>query len=75
MSDMVQADPTKRPSIGEVEAQFDKISSQLSYWKLRGRLVHQGEGSFARALLGTMHFFRTAKFVVKRCPPVPMPRS
>ncbi|KZT71753.1 hypothetical protein DAEQUDRAFT_687103 [Daedalea quercina L-15889] len=75
VSDMVQADPEKRPTIAEVETRFDELYRRLSWWRLRTRLVHKAENNFARAVLGTMHIFRTASFVVKRCPPVPIPSS
>ena len=75
VADMVQIEPEKRPTIAEVEMRFDELYRKLSWWKLRGRLVDREEGAFARAVLGTIHAFQTAKFVVKRCPPVPMPRS
>lgn len=75
VSDMVQNDPTKRPTIAEVESRFEELSSQLSSRKLRSRLIHRGEDGFTRAVLGTMHFFRTARLIVMRYPPVPIPRA
>jgi len=72
---MVQDDPEKRPTIAEVGTRFDKICRRLSWWKLRTRLVAKDETTLERAVLGTLHFFRTAKFVAKRLPSVPIPSS
>ncbi|KAH9920136.1 uncharacterized protein B0H18DRAFT_1025282 [Fomitopsis serialis] len=73
VTDMVQDDPEKRPTIAEVESRFDEIYRKLSWWKLRTRLVGKSENGFVRAVLGTVHVFRTAKFVAKLRPPVPIP--
>ncbi|KAH9834890.1 uncharacterized protein C8Q71DRAFT_797679 [Rhodofomes roseus] len=73
VADMVQSDPQKRPTIAEVETRFDAISRELSWWKLRTRLVYKDETVFERAVLSTVHFFRTAKFLAKRRPPIPTP--
>ncbi|KZT71756.1 hypothetical protein DAEQUDRAFT_687108 [Daedalea quercina L-15889] len=75
VSDMIQDDPEKRPTIAEVETRFNGLYRQLSWWKLRTRLVNKIETVFDRAVLSTIHCFRTAKFILKRCPPVPVPRS
>lgn len=73
VADMVQDDPQKRPAIAEVETRVNEICRRLSWWKLRARLVHKDETVLDRAVLGTLHIFRTAKFVAKRRPPVPIP--
>ncbi|TFY51957.1 hypothetical protein EVJ58_g10283 [Rhodofomes roseus] len=73
VADMVQSDPQKHPTIAEVETRFDAISRELSWWKLRTRLVYKDETVFERAVLSTVHFFRTAKFLAKRRPPIPTP--
>ncbi|KAH9920132.1 uncharacterized protein B0H18DRAFT_1025250 [Fomitopsis serialis] len=73
VQDMVQDDPQKRPTIAEVETRFNEIYRRLSWWKLRTRLVHQDESGFKRAVLGMLHVFRTARFVAKRLPSVPIP--
>jgi len=75
VADMVQDDPEKRPTIAEVAARFDKTCRRLSWWKLRARLVAKDETGLERAVLGTLHFFQTAKFVAKRLPSVPIPSS
>ncbi|KAH9920140.1 uncharacterized protein B0H18DRAFT_1025296 [Fomitopsis serialis] len=73
VADMVQNDPEKRPTIEEVESRFDGISCQLSWWQLRSRLVEKDENALVRTVFGIGHIFRTAKYVIKRRPPVPLP--
>ncbi|TFY55493.1 hypothetical protein EVJ58_g8216 [Rhodofomes roseus] len=75
VADMVQRDPAKRPTIAEVESRFDEAFRTLSKWKLRSRLVQKNEIILERAIYGIGHIFRTAKYVVKRLPPVPTPSS
>lgn len=43
---MVQSDPTKRPTIGQVVARFDEICRWLSIWKLRSRVVRRKDSYF-----------------------------
>ncbi|TFY60102.1 hypothetical protein EVJ58_g5351 [Rhodofomes roseus] len=69
VTDMVQSDPEKRPTIAKVETQFDKSFRQLSIWKLRLRLVQRNEIALKRAIYAIAHIFRTAKYAVKRLPP------
>lgn len=75
VADMVQTEPEKRPTIAEVESRFDELCHKLSWRQLRGRLVDKKEDAFSRAVLGIIHALQTAKCIVKRCAPVPMPRS
>ncbi|KAI0311022.1 hypothetical protein OF83DRAFT_1069524, partial [Amylostereum chailletii] len=41
VADMVQKDPSKRPTIDEVVARFADIRHALSPWKLRSRLIYK----------------------------------
>lgn len=43
---MVQDDPSKRPTIGEVVDRFAALRSKIKWWKLRVRPIHgpQSEG-------------------------------
>ncbi|KZT71750.1 hypothetical protein DAEQUDRAFT_665556 [Daedalea quercina L-15889] len=75
VADMVQADPVKRPTIEEVETRFDESSRRLSRWKLRSRLVGKDEFALERGIYGIGHMIRTAKYLIKRLPPVPTPTS
>ncbi|KAH9944740.1 kinase-like domain-containing protein [Amylocystis lapponica] len=75
VADMVQDDPTKRPSIDEAMTRFEETLSKIKYWKLRARLVARSEARVIRILKNTRHVFRTAKFIVQRYPPIPTPAS
>lgn len=75
VADMVQDDPAKRPPIEEVETRFEESVSTLSHWKLRSRLVGKREDLLLRGIYGIGHIVRTAKYLIKRLPPVPSPSS
>ncbi|KAJ7782463.1 hypothetical protein DFH07DRAFT_764611 [Mycena maculata] len=73
VSDMVQDDPSKRPTIDEVVDRFDKIRNELSSWKLRSRIVKEGESHWHWARV-VEHWFRRIGFVLMRVPAVPAPK-
>ena len=56
---MVQDDPTKRPSIEEVEKRFEQSVRTLSTWKLRSRLVGKREDILSRGIYGIGHVVLT----------------
>ncbi|OSD07005.1 kinase-like protein [Trametes coccinea BRFM310] len=73
--DMMQEDPEKRPTMGEVVERFDKLRLSLSTWKLRSRFVHRKDSivfGFFRAL---RHTYRTIEYIITRLPPIPTPSS
>ncbi|CAL1706283.1 unnamed protein product [Somion occarium] len=76
VADMVQADPSKRPTIDEVVERFDKISRSLHWWTLRSRLVELQEGDyiFDPIIRPIHHFFRTVAHVLTFKSAVPTPR-
>lgn len=57
---MVQDDPSKRPTMAEVLIQFDEIRSRLGWWKLTSRLVRKDEPTSTRITAPVRHFLRTA---------------
>ncbi|KDQ51608.1 hypothetical protein JAAARDRAFT_41078 [Jaapia argillacea MUCL 33604] len=73
VADMVQDDPSKRPTIDEVEARFADIRKSLGSWKLRSRVVEMEDDSFSGFLRGIAHWRRRLWFIVRRVPAVPMP--
>lgn len=75
ISDMVQDDPEKRPTIAEVEKRFCDLCCRLSWWTLRARLVKKSESVLLRPIRGVRHVFRTARFVTKRYSAVPIPQT
>ncbi|KAJ3480767.1 hypothetical protein NLI96_g8118 [Meripilus lineatus] len=44
VADMVQDEPTKRPTMDQVVSRYDKMMRSLSYFRLRSRLVERNEG-------------------------------
>jgi len=43
ITDMVQDDPTKRPTMEEVLTRFSEIRGKLGTWKLRSRIARKDE--------------------------------
>lgn len=73
VTDMTQADPSKRPTIDEVVERFETIRKGLSSWKLRSRVVKSKDSYFMGFFRGTRHWRRRIVFIVKRVPPLPTP--
>ncbi|KAH7904082.1 hypothetical protein BJ138DRAFT_1073715 [Hygrophoropsis aurantiaca] len=75
MADMVQDDPSKRPTIDEVVSRFDITCKGLSNWKLRSRVVPKGENRGTGLFRDAGHW--TLRFIsmVRREPPIPTLRS
>jgi hypothetical protein len=69
VADMVQDDPTKRPSIDEVATRFSVIRKKLGTIKLRSRIGRRTE------LFGLVrdlaHIFTGAKYVFQGIAPIP----
>ncbi|KAF8838515.1 hypothetical protein BDN67DRAFT_971432 [Paxillus ammoniavirescens] len=75
VADMIQADPSKRPTMDEVVARFDTICRSLSSWKLRSRVVDEDEDEFEWFTRTISHWTRRIGFVVRGVPAVRAPRS
>ncbi|KAF7357872.1 Protein kinase domain-containing protein [Mycena venus] len=74
VDDMVQADPTKRPTIDQVVARFAEIQKGLSSWTLRSRVIGQREFVYLpQRIIG--HWYRRIRSIVMRVPAVPVPSS
>ncbi|KAF8836451.1 hypothetical protein BDN67DRAFT_974164 [Paxillus ammoniavirescens] len=73
VNDMVQDDPSKRPTMDEVVARFEGIRRALSRSKLRSRVVSKDESRFDAVFRGIAHWTRRMRFVIRRIPPVPVP--
>ncbi|KAF8836461.1 hypothetical protein BDN67DRAFT_1014679 [Paxillus ammoniavirescens] len=72
VNDMLQDDPSKRPTMDEVVARFEGIRKGLSRSKLRSRVVSIYESSFDAVFLGVVHWTRRIGFVIRRIPPTPV---
>lgn len=70
---MVQNDPSKRPTVIEVVEQFDEIQARLGWWTLTSRLVRKDEPASITAPVG--HFLRTAvdTLALRSALPTPKP--
>ncbi|TFK92741.1 hypothetical protein K466DRAFT_480048 [Polyporus arcularius HHB13444] len=73
VTDMVQDDPLKRPTMDQVAERFEKIQSSLSVWKLRSRLVGRKDSTVMGFFRTFKHMSRTLGFIFNRVPPLPSP--
>ncbi|KIJ18458.1 hypothetical protein PAXINDRAFT_167058 [Paxillus involutus ATCC 200175] len=71
IADMVQQDPSKRPTMDEVVKRFDTIRAGLRSRKLRSRVVDKRESGFECVIRGTSHWMRRIGFVARGVPAVP----
>jgi len=73
VTDMVQDDPTARPTMDQVVERFDGILKCLPWWKLRARLVPQGENPTLGVFRSVKHLFRTVGYIALRRKALPAP--
>lgn len=71
--DMIQADPSKRPTIDEVVRRFDELLKGVRFWTLRSRPVPVDEEAVVGWYRNTRHAFRTIRYVLSRKPAIPVP--
>lgn len=64
VTDMVQDDPSKRPTIGDVVARYEKVKKALPWWKLRSRLVHKDETTLFGIPRAIGHAVRTMYYAM-----------
>ncbi|KAF8519868.1 kinase-like domain-containing protein [Hysterangium stoloniferum] len=74
VSEMIQNDPKKRPTIFQVVSRMDEIISTFNEFQLRCRLIRRTEHMPFRLIRDVIHFMRQARFVVGRVPPMPPKR-
>jgi len=72
ISDMVQEDPEKRPTIDQVVARFDDILRSLTQWKLRSRVVGKKDSNIVGIYRAAVHAFHVAQYLLTRKPAVPI---
>ena len=68
VADMIQDDPTKRPTMDEVARRFDGIFKKLDTEKLRSRLIGPDERSMVNFV---SHRYRRLKYAIQGYPAVP----
>jgi hypothetical protein len=74
IADMVQEDPTKRPTMDEVVTRFAGVRKKLSTWKLRSRMPRNIEVWPVTAWRSVAHWCRTIGYVLARKAPIPDPK-
>lgn len=75
MNEMVQDDPSKRPTIDDVVTRFEEIRRSLGWWKLRSRIVLKAEDEVfgVRTLRDVSHIFYTIGDILLRRKAIPVP--
>ncbi|KAJ6507376.1 kinase-like domain-containing protein [Mycena vitilis] len=70
VEDMMDNDPTKRPTMEEVVGRFEVIKAGLSSWNLRSRVVKEDDFPFPiHRVVG--HWVRRVGYILRRSPAVP----
>ncbi|KAI1795565.1 kinase-like domain-containing protein [Ganoderma leucocontextum] len=71
--DMIQPDPSRRPSIDEVVRRFDELLKHVRFWTSRSRPVRIDEEPVVGWYRNTRHIFRTIRYFLSRKAAVPIP--
>ncbi|KAJ6625325.1 kinase-like domain-containing protein [Mycena sp. CBHHK59/15] len=72
VSDMVNVDPKKRPTMDEVVERFEKIVSGLSSWKLRSRVRSKTDLPILDIARIARYWYRRIGFIIRGVPPIPV---
>jgi len=73
VTDMVQTDTTKRPTMDEVVTRFTEIRAKLGSWKLRSRMARKNELWPLTAWRSVRHWYHTVGYVLGRKAAIPEP--
>ena len=74
ITDMVQPDPTKRPTIDEVVTRFSGVRGKLNAWKLRSRIARKNELWPVTSWKSVGHWCSTVGYVLGRKGAIPEPK-
>jgi hypothetical protein len=74
VNDMVQDDPTKRPTMDDVVTRFSEIKNKLSTWKLRSRIARKDEIWLVTACKAVRHWYWTVGYLLGRKAAIPEPK-
>jgi len=74
IADMVQEDPTKRPTMDEVVSRISEIKKKLGTWKSRSRMARKKEFWPLKVWRIVGHWYRTIGYVLGRKPAIPDPK-
>ncbi|KAG0695181.1 hypothetical protein DFH29DRAFT_282804 [Suillus ampliporus] len=73
--DMVQENPSLRPTMEQVVGRLEIVYQGLSTRKLRSRLTAKQEGFFLSILKDVTHWPRQILYILRRLPAIPRPRQ
>ncbi|KAJ3512557.1 hypothetical protein NLJ89_g3446 [Agrocybe chaxingu] len=73
VSDMVQDDPFKRPTMKEVVRRYNELIGGLSPWTLRSRIVLRETGFFTNIFHAIKHWICRIKYIIWRISAIPRP--
>ena len=73
VNDMVQDDPTKRPTIDEVVKRFEEIRRSLPWWKLRSRLPFEGHPLDNSLSARLRHVWTSVRYILAGRNAMPVP--
>ena len=71
ITDMVQDDPTKRPTMEVVVTRFSEIRGKLGTWKLRSRITRRDELWPISVWRSVHHWYCTIGYVLGRKAAIP----
>ncbi|KAH7911880.1 hypothetical protein BJ138DRAFT_1100748 [Hygrophoropsis aurantiaca] len=72
VSEMIQTDPSKRPTADELVSRFEIIRKGLSSWKLRSRVIPKHSDIVDHLIRAPAHWARRIGFVAKGVAPLPL---
>ncbi|KAI1795560.1 kinase-like domain-containing protein [Ganoderma leucocontextum] len=73
INDMVQKDPSKRPTVGQARSRFEELRGSLSERKLRSRVVYGDEFAVTGLFRSLKHYFRARKHAWQGTSALPTP--
>ncbi|KAL0952422.1 hypothetical protein HGRIS_006695 [Hohenbuehelia grisea] len=71
IADMVQDDPSKRPTMEQVAERFDESCAGLSSWTLRSRVARKYDPAIAIPFVFLAHWGRRIMSISRRRPAIP----
>ncbi|KAF9073652.1 kinase-like domain-containing protein [Rhodocollybia butyracea] len=71
VEDMMNEDPTKRPTMDEVASRFSAIVKKLPWWKLRSRAAKKDEFPLFKPFRAVYHFLWTSSMMLMLKPAIP----
>jgi hypothetical protein len=73
--EMVQENPSLRPTMEQAVSRLEIICQGLGSWKLRSRLTAKKEGLLQSVFKNIAHWSRRFQYILRRLPALPRPRQ